>query len=281
MAKYEIKDAKTANLDEIYFDKNVGKMCYKNALGIIKELETAPPAPGLETNPTTNFLPSNWLGEFADSPINLSIAPSGYLGWAKLSTKIGSLISPPVGKDQTNIAPYLDNYGLSILNNAFTGAKTIIGDYAGAIGSSPMRLNLETPISGAAKAYIDSSNSLGISNVFEVNASGDKIRLGQGFSYTSSNILNGIYAEAELGLVKLNGGMTSGDTGVFSSFGPSGITRIGTSDYFGLGVSQFYYSILIGSAFTEGPAPTNPTTPVDWVSVITETGGMYMIPLYQ
>lgn len=39
MAKYEIKDAKTANLEEIYFDKNVGKMCYKNALGIITPLE--------------------------------------------------------------------------------------------------------------------------------------------------------------------------------------------------------------------------------------------------
>jgi len=40
MAEYKIKDAQTANLDEIYFDKNVGKMCYKNALGIITTLET-------------------------------------------------------------------------------------------------------------------------------------------------------------------------------------------------------------------------------------------------
>ena len=42
MAQYEIKDAKTANLEEIYFDKNVGKMCYKNALGIITPLEFTP-----------------------------------------------------------------------------------------------------------------------------------------------------------------------------------------------------------------------------------------------
>ena len=40
MAEYKIKDAKNADLDEIYFDKNVGKMCYKNALGIITTLET-------------------------------------------------------------------------------------------------------------------------------------------------------------------------------------------------------------------------------------------------
>ena len=42
MAQYEIKDAKTANLEEIYFDKNVGKMCYKNALGRITHLEFTP-----------------------------------------------------------------------------------------------------------------------------------------------------------------------------------------------------------------------------------------------
>lgn len=41
MADYKIKDAKTADLDEIYFDKNIGKMCYKNALGIITTLETS------------------------------------------------------------------------------------------------------------------------------------------------------------------------------------------------------------------------------------------------
>lgn len=41
MADYKIKDAKTADIDEIYFDKNIGKMCYKNALGIIKTLETS------------------------------------------------------------------------------------------------------------------------------------------------------------------------------------------------------------------------------------------------
>lgn len=40
MADYKIKDAKTASLDEIYFDRNIGKMCYKNALGIITTLAT-------------------------------------------------------------------------------------------------------------------------------------------------------------------------------------------------------------------------------------------------
>ena len=69
MAKYEIKDAKTANLEEIYFDKNVGKMCYKNAYGIITELEAAPPSPGLSPNPTSSYLPYNNSGIFADSPL--------------------------------------------------------------------------------------------------------------------------------------------------------------------------------------------------------------------
>ena len=35
MAQYKIKDAKTANLEEIYFDKNLNKMCYKDAYGIV------------------------------------------------------------------------------------------------------------------------------------------------------------------------------------------------------------------------------------------------------
>jgi hypothetical protein len=40
MANYQVKDAKTADIQEIYFDKNVNKMCYKDALGIIKHLES-------------------------------------------------------------------------------------------------------------------------------------------------------------------------------------------------------------------------------------------------
>ena len=59
MADYKIKDAKTASLDEIYFDKNIGKMCYKNALGIITNLETSSSGNGVQsvvagTNVTVN-----------------------------------------------------------------------------------------------------------------------------------------------------------------------------------------------------------------------------------
>jgi hypothetical protein len=59
MADYKIKDAKTASLDEIYFDKNIGKMCYKNALGIITNLETSSSGNGVQsivagTNVTIN-----------------------------------------------------------------------------------------------------------------------------------------------------------------------------------------------------------------------------------
>jgi hypothetical protein len=35
MLEYEIKDAKTANLNEIFFNKNTNKMSYKNSLGIV------------------------------------------------------------------------------------------------------------------------------------------------------------------------------------------------------------------------------------------------------
>lgn len=236
-----------------------------------------PPA----TNPTVNYIPTNWLGEFADSPIGLGIAPAGYIGWGTLRTRVGGLISPPVGVDQTNIAPFLPQYGLSIINTSFTGAKTVIGDYANIAGGNPMRLNLETPVSGPPRMYVDSAQDIGQWDVFEVNYQGSKIRLGQAYTFNDTNIANGILADAGIGILKLNNGIASPFDGIFSADATTGIYRIGTSDYFGLGVSQFYYSILIGSAFTEGPAPNNPTTPVDWVSVITETGGMFMIPLYQ
>jgi hypothetical protein len=39
MANYQVKDAKTADINEIYFDRNLNKMCYKNELGIIIPLE--------------------------------------------------------------------------------------------------------------------------------------------------------------------------------------------------------------------------------------------------
>ena len=35
MAEYKIKDAKTADINEIFFDKNTNKMSYKNYLGIV------------------------------------------------------------------------------------------------------------------------------------------------------------------------------------------------------------------------------------------------------
>lgn len=44
MAQYEIKDANTANINEIFFNKNTNKLSYKNELGIVTVLEfTATP----------------------------------------------------------------------------------------------------------------------------------------------------------------------------------------------------------------------------------------------
>jgi hypothetical protein len=40
MLEYEIKDAKTANLNEIFFNKNTNKMSYKNSLGIVTILSS-------------------------------------------------------------------------------------------------------------------------------------------------------------------------------------------------------------------------------------------------
>ncbi len=64
MAEYKIKDAKTADLEEIYFDKNVGKMCYKNAKGIITPLEFTPVADKIFVGIITQSGTSNPLAAY-------------------------------------------------------------------------------------------------------------------------------------------------------------------------------------------------------------------------
>lgn len=236
------------------------------------------PAP---TNPTVNFIPTNWLGNFADSPIGVGIAPAGYIGWSSLRTRVGALISPPPGVDQTNIAPYLDQYGLSIVNSSFTGAKTVIGDYGNITGGYPMRLNIETPNSSVPRMYVDSANSIGQFDVFEVDYIGNKIRLGSSYTFNNTNIANGILADASIGILKLNNGIASPFDGIFSADGLTGIYRIGPTDYNGMGISMSGPGLLIGNGnFTLSP-PVDPVNAVQWVTVVDIFGAMYKFPLYQ
>jgi hypothetical protein len=236
-----------------------------------------PPA----TNPTVNYLPTNWLGEFADSPIGLGIAPAGYFGWGTLRTRVGGLISPPVGVDQTNIAPFLPQYGLSIINTSFTGAKTVIGDYANIAGGNPMRLNLETPVSGPPRMYVDSAQDIGQWDVFEVNYQGSKIRLGQAYTFNDTNIANGILADATISLLKLNNGIASPFDGIFSADGLTGITRVGPGDSAGIGVNVLLNSILVGSGLMFALPPVDPVNAAQWVKVTDESGNTFKLALYQ
>lgn len=280
MAKYEIKDAKTANLDEIYFDKNVGKMCYKNAYGIITELEAAPPAPGLETNPTTNFLPSNWLGEFADSPINLSIAPAGYLGWAKLSTRIGTLLSVPTGVDQTNVAPYLPQYGLSITNNPVQGSMTTIGD----TGSGTLRLsviNNYPPNSALANSLYAQGGGAGFNSSFWVKGDGSLVQIGQQLSFNTTNIMNGIFADRATATLKINCGITSPNDGIISVSGTTGLILLNSLANGAIGLDIFGNNFIIGSPITTFIPPNDPVNPQKWVKVSDGEGNFYNMPLYQ
>lgn len=234
-----------------------------------------PPA----TNPTISFLPTNWAGEFADAPISAGIAPAGYIGWSTLRTRIAALTTPPPGVDQTNIAPYVKQYGLSVINSPLTGANTIIGDYAGIFGPIAMRLNLETPLSGVPKAYINSGASVGLTSVFYVDAYGEEIRLGQGYTYTSSSLANGIYASSALGMIRLNGGIASPDDGIFTAF--MGIARIGLTNSAGIGVNYSNGSMLIGAELTNTIPPVDPVNAVQWVKVVDHMGTEYKFPLYQ
>lgn len=69
MAEYKIKDAKTADINEIFFDKNTNKMSYKNYLGIVT---TIPNSDGIQSVVAgTNITVDN------TDPINPIISASG------------------------------------------------------------------------------------------------------------------------------------------------------------------------------------------------------------
>jgi hypothetical protein len=51
MAEYQIKDAQTANINEIFFNKNTNKLSYKDALGIITAIEIVPLVPPVPPPP--------------------------------------------------------------------------------------------------------------------------------------------------------------------------------------------------------------------------------------
>jgi len=79
-------------------------------------------------NPTDNFVPFNDGGIPVDSPFSIVDPPAGYFGWSGFQTKLGTMIVPPSGYDQTNIASQLDNYGINASKTSFE-SLTVIGDY--------------------------------------------------------------------------------------------------------------------------------------------------------
>lgn len=277
MAKYEIKDAKTANLEEIYFDKNVKKMCYKNAYGIITELEYTPVP---QVNPTNQYMPLNVNGAFGDSPLFAVEAQSGYFGWPTLRTKVGALISTPTGVNQTNIASYLPEYGFSIFNNPVIGQQVSLGSYQGA-GQLYFSVIGDYPIS----SFVENSLYLnpivgGANSAFLVKANGSRVQIGTQYNYNVSNIYNGILALEDVGSLILNAGIASPDLGVIRASAGIGRIEIGTNSDRSIGIDMINASVLVGANLHSTP-PTNTTNPVRWVKVTDEAGVVYKLPLYQ
>lgn len=76
-------------------------------------------------------------------------------------------------------------------------------------------------------------------------------------------------------------GISNPAFGVFNADGASGLTRMGNSAATSIGVDMAGGAMYIGSYFSLFGSPTNPTTPVKWVSVVDESSNTYYLPLYQ
>ena len=73
-----------------------------------------------------------------------------------------------------------------------------------------------------------------------------------------------------------------GTEGMFRANGATGIVSIGGfGAEYTLGVNPFSGGILVGSSYITGTAPVNTTTPVRWVTIVSEIGAQYKIPVYQ
>jgi hypothetical protein len=232
-----------------------------------------PPA----VNPTDQYVPLNYGGEFADSPIGILAPPGGYFGWAGLRTQVGTTIVPPSGVDQSDIAPYLDYYGLSIQNTPFTGKQTVIGDYNG--GTNTV-LTIDNSYGPFGRIYA----TVGGSPALELNTDGAIYTFGEAFvnppisqvQASGGMAIYGAGGEAIIGC-----GISSPTNGVFRASGAFGFVTIGTTPSRSIGAFVAGSPAMqIGSALING-TPSNTATPVAWTKVRNESGTIYYSPLYQ
>lgn len=79
-------------------------------------------------NPTNRYVPFNYNGVPGDSILSMNDPNVGYFGWSGFKTQIGQFLAPPIGVDQSNIAPYLDSYGISASKSPSVSTVTL-GDY--------------------------------------------------------------------------------------------------------------------------------------------------------
>lgn len=232
-----------------------------------------PPA----VNPTDQYAPINFGGELADSPFSAAVGMVGYTGWPVLQTQVGQLISLPPGVDQSNVAPYLPYYGLSIQNNPIIGVKTTLGAYQGGF--------MNFSVNGANNGSL--SNSLYVSPVtpgqfspFWVKGDGTRVQIGQQINFNSSNILNGIIVDSSLGILKLNANSANPDFGMMSIDNNTGLAVIGYEAATSVGLNTFYGSFHVGS-FVMDPYFSPTAGIANWIKVVDQNGVQYKIPLYQ
>lgn len=237
-----------------------------------------PPA----TNPDSQYVPYNYLGEFADSPVQVANPTAGYFGFPVLQTRVGQTITVPPGVDQTNVAPNIGVYGLQIYNHPALGSRTYIGD------PSSNKFNLMIDTSGnigsqGAGLYLSSNLPSGYREPLIVKRDGSFIQIGQQFSFNSTNIMTGVLANASAGTFRMNCNIASPNEGFLNASGAAGTLTLGVYDAARFGIEMYGPSIRIGSSFMGG-APSSPTSPVIWVRVTDEggsPGGPFLyLPLY-
>jgi hypothetical protein len=232
---------------------------------------------GASVNPTSQYLPVNYNGSFADSSFGILAPPGGYYGWAGIRTQVGTLLTLPTGVDQNNVAPYLESYGLSIMSTPFTGKKTAIGDYNGGTNTVLTIDNSYGPF-GRIYATVAGAPSLEL-NVYEGIHT-----IGNAYVYapTSQAFAGGGMAIYEAGGEAVIGcGISSGANGVFRASGVQGFVTIGNTPSTSIGIDFYNQAIRLGSLILDSMPPSNTTTPVKWAAVVDQNGVSYRMPLYQ
>lgn len=259
MAQYEIKDAKTADIDEIYFDKDVKKMCYKNAYGVIKELETASGGSAAWGSITGTLSTQTDLQSALNAKQNTLVSGTS-IKTINGSSILGSGNISTASVNPTSIqVPY---------NNGGVFADSGIEIYSATSPVPNKSYSISTGLTFSGSALFISP-FLGVYSFGDASASSSPISASGGAAFTSS------------GSMVMGCGISNPEFGVFNADGPTALIRMGTTASRSIGVSNANNAMHIGSNFSLFATPVNPTTPVKWVSVTDESSNTYYLPLYQ